>query len=145
MTQVSRTTLVRRITIIAVNGTTLMVRQVTMTLHAVVVRRTLTTPRIGVHTQTTEPQPTKPRRRRRRIIIGLALLAVAGAVAVTVAMLIHSTAPGKNYYVVVSPAGKLIATASSVTGNVYLWDAPSKRLIATLADRSYSASGSGVM
>jgi WD40 repeat protein len=82
----------------------------------------------------TERSLRRPRRRRRRIIIGISLLAVAGAIAGTVVLLTSPGPHGNNYYVAVSPNGKFIASASSITDNVYLWDTASRRLIATLAD-----------
>ena len=81
-----------------------------------------------------ETETTRPRRRRRRIIIGISLLAIAGAIAGTVVLLTSPGPHGNNYYVAVSSDGKFIASASSITHNVYLWDTASKRLIATLAD-----------
>jgi WD40 repeat protein len=73
-------------------------------------------------------------RRRRRIIIGISLLAVAGAIASAIVLLTGPGPHGNDYYVAVSPDGKFIASASSLTDNVYLWDTASRRVIATLAD-----------
>jgi WD40 repeat protein len=112
-----------------------MARQVTMTLHAVVVHRSTTATRqTGGLPQTNQPRPPRPCSRRRRIIIGISVLIVAGATIGTVVLLTAPGPQGNSSYVAVSPDGKLIVSASNRTDSVYIWDAASKRLIATLAD-----------
>lgn len=112
-----------------------MARQVTVVFQAIVVHRsTAATRQTGGLPQTSQPRPPEPRRRRRGIIIGISALIAAGATVGTVVLLTGPAPQGSNSYVAVSPDGKLIVSASNSTDSIYIWDAASKRLIATLAD-----------
>jgi WD40 repeat protein len=98
--------------------------------------------RAGRRSPETERSLRRPRpRRRRRIIIAIGLLVVAGAVAGTVVLLTGPGPQGDSSYVAVSPDGRFIAASSYKTDSVYIWDAASRRLIATLADPHRASDG----
>jgi hypothetical protein len=135
MTEVSRTTLVRRITIIAVHGTTVMVRQVSMTLHAVAVHRN--TPPAKVDRIT--PPPKKSKRRHRALLISAISVLVAAAAGIIIgAFALHHSPQENGYtYAAVSPNGKFMVSANitspgSDNEKIYIWDMATRRIVATL-------------